>query len=141
MTPDPTQWSKLVPELTVTQLAASLQFYVDVLGFVVLFTRDDPPFAYLEFEGAQFMLEELHEGGWRTGDLVKPYGRGINFQIECVDAAAIYDKIVTAGYTCFRPLNETWYPVNTIEMGAREFLVQDPDGYLLRFSQDLGERP
>jgi hypothetical protein len=26
-------------------------------------------------------------------------------------------------------------------VGDRELLVQDPDGYLLRFSQYLGERP
>ncbi|HAT7741725.1 TPA: VOC family protein, partial [Vibrio vulnificus] len=25
--------------------------------------------------------------------------------------------------------------------GQKEFLVQDPDGYLLRFSQYLGEKP
>ena len=25
-------------------------------------------------------------------------------------------------------------------LGNREFLVQDPDGYLLRFSEDLGEK-
>ncbi|HFQ4989843.1 TPA: VOC family protein, partial [Vibrio vulnificus] len=25
--------------------------------------------------------------------------------------------------------------------GQKEFLIQDPDGYLLRFSQYLGEKP
>ena len=25
-------------------------------------------------------------------------------------------------------------------LGNKEFLVQDPDGYLLRFSEDLGEK-
>jgi catechol 2,3-dioxygenase-like lactoylglutathione lyase family enzyme len=65
------QWNKLVPELSVTQLAAGLQFYVDTLGFAVLFRRDDPPFAYLEFEGAQIMLEELHDSGWQTGGIDK----------------------------------------------------------------------
>ncbi len=27
------------------------------------------------------------------------------------------------------------------EVGNRQFVVQDPDGYLLRFFSDLGERP
>ena len=25
-------------------------------------------------------------------------------------------------------------------LGNKEFLIQDPDGYLLRFTQDLGEK-
>lgn len=29
---------------------------------------------------------------------------------------------------------------NNVEIGAREFLPQDPDGYLLRFSARIGER-
>jgi len=28
-----------------------------------------------------------------------------------------------------------------VEYGEREFLIQDPDGSLLRFSSGLGERP
>ena len=27
-----------------------------------------------------------------------------------------------------------------VETGVEQFLVQDPDGYLIRFSQPLGER-
>lgn len=28
-----------------------------------------------------------------------------------------------------------------VEIGVRQFLVQDPDGYLLRFSEWIGDRP
>ena len=35
---------------------------------------------------------------------------------------------------------EQWYRINTIEEGVKELLIQDPDGYLLRFQQYLGER-
>jgi lactoylglutathione lyase len=34
-----------------------------------------------------------------------------------------------------------WYRHDDIEHGQTQFLVQDPDGYLLRFMQDLGQRP
>jgi hypothetical protein len=41
----------------------------------------------------------------------------------------------------FRALEESWYPVSEREEeGQLEFLVQDPDGYLLRFCQVLGSR-
>ena len=36
---------------------------------------------------------------------------------------------------------EKWYRKDSIEVGNKQFLVQDPDGYLLRFTQDLGKRP
>ena len=36
---------------------------------------------------------------------------------------------------------EHWYRQGQILLGRREFLVMDPDGYLLRFAQSLGERP
>lgn len=36
----------LVPELSVRDLAASLDFYVDGVGFAVAYTRSDPAFAY-----------------------------------------------------------------------------------------------
>lgn len=41
----------------------------------------------------------------------------------------------------FLPLEGHLYRVrDTAEGGNRQFVVQDPDGYLLRFWQDMGER-
>ena len=37
-------------------------------------------------------------------------------------------------------MEEKWYRKNDKEVGHKQFLVQDPDGYLLRFFQDLGIR-
>jgi hypothetical protein len=36
---------------------------------------------------------------------------------------------------------EGWYRTGGVETGQRQFLVQDPDGYLLRLAEVLGERP
>ena len=38
-------------------------------------------------------------------------------------------------------MEERWYRVGAEARGNRQFWVQDPDGYLLRFFQDLGLRP
>lgn len=134
------EWGKLVPELSVSNLDASLHFYVEASGFTIMFSRTQPAFAYLSFEGAQIMLEEVQADGWQTAELIYPFGRGINFQIECADVTALRDKLISAGYPLYRELAENWYDVEDRQFGAREFLVQDPDGYLLRFSQNLGER-
>jgi len=138
--PDDEHWSPLVPELTVKELDASLRFY-EAAGFSVRFRRDDPPFAYLELGHAQLMLEAQHPGGWNIEPLDRPLGRGINFQIEVVDVRRTLAALVGSGVALFRELQETWYAVSeTTEEGQREFLVQDPDGYLLRFAQSLGRR-
>ncbi|MDR6990164.1 VOC family protein [Luteimonas sp. 3794] len=133
-------WNALVPEFTVERIEVSLRFYTAV-GFSVRFQRDDPPFAYLELGHAQLMLEQQHARGWNVTPLDRPLGRGINFQIEVTDANAVRSALVAAGVTLFREVQDTWYPVAAhVQKGQRELLVQDPDGYLLRFAQHLGTR-
>jgi len=135
-----TYWNALVPELTVEQIEASLRFYTTA-GFSVRFQRDDPPFAYLELGQAQLMLEQQHERGWNVTPLDRPLGRGINFQIKVPDADTVYSALVATGVTIFREVKDTWYSVApNLREGQREFLVQDPDGYLIRFAQHLGGR-
>ncbi len=135
------EWGKLVPELTVSNFAESLRFYTDALGFEVMFSRsDDTDFAYLDFEGAQLMLEASSPETWNVAELEKPYGRGINLQIECSDAKRLRDGLAGADYPLYRDTEDAWRETGDTISGAREFLVQDPDGYLLRFSQYLGER-
>lgn len=34
-----------------------------------------------------------------------------------------------------------WYRMDDEEVGVQQFLVQDPDGYLIRFQSSLGRRP
>ncbi|MFN7780236.1 MAG: bleomycin resistance protein [Betaproteobacteria bacterium] len=133
-------WNALVPELTVRDLELSLRFY-EAAGFAVRFRRNDPPFAYIELGEAQLMLEQQNPEGWNVEPLDRPLGRGINFQIEVPDADATLASLLKSGSTPFRDAKDAWYAVSEIaEEGQREFLVQDPDGYLMRFSQYLGRR-
>jgi len=131
----------LVPELLCRDVAASLAFYCGTLGFERLYGRDDPAFAYLEREGAQIMIEALDPGAWLTAAMEPPFGRGINLQIEATDIAPLLDALAAAGRPLWREPEEAWYAGTDRLYGQRQFLVQDPDGYLLRFCQDLGERP
>jgi predicted enzyme related to lactoylglutathione lyase len=130
----------MVPELTVSSLDVSLQFYCTA-GFAIRFQRSDPPFAYLELGQAQIMLEQEHPNGWNVEPLDRPLGRGINFQIEVPDVQQVLTSLHSLGASPFREIKETWYRVSGVqEEGQREFLIQDPDGYLLRFAQYLGTR-
>jgi catechol 2,3-dioxygenase-like lactoylglutathione lyase family enzyme len=133
----------LIPELYCSDFQRSLKFYTDILGFRLAYARPEERFAFLEREGAQLMIEQSTNPArtWLTGELSPPYGRGINFQIAVSDVDALYAAVQTNGARIFLPMEEKWYRRDATLLGNRQFLVLDPDGYLLRFFQDLGVRP
>jgi len=144
----------LVPELDVTDLATSLRFYTDVLGFRILFERTEERFAYLERDGVELMLEEAAGPGRRFhAPLDRPFGRGMNLQLLVDDVDAVHDRAVAAGAEIALPMEQRWYRVDVAqsggrwrvegptEAGNRQFVVADPDGYLWRPYSDLGVRP
>ncbi|MBI3243871.1 MAG: VOC family protein [Chloroflexi bacterium] len=133
-------WNPLVPELTVSNIEESLRFYKAV-GFSIRFSRNNPDFAYIELGQAQLMLEQEHDTTWRTDVLERPLGRGVNFQIEVPDIQSVSNSLSAAGFTFFSNPKESWYEIAPDrEEGQFEFLVQDPDGYLMRFTQYFGFR-
>lgn len=132
-------FNRLIPELSVSDIGRSLDFYSGVLGFAVEYSRPEDGFFFLSLEGSQIMVEAVNDHWW-TGELEHPFGRGINFQIEVSDVAVLVERLEEAGVALFRPVCEKWYRGGDAEFGQIEFLVQDPDGYLLRFIQDIGER-
>ena len=136
------EFNRLIPELYCSDFARSLAFYTNVLGFGVRYARAEQRFAFLEREGAQIMIEQPGDGGraWLTGALDHPYGRGVNLQIEVDDVASLHAAVEAAGCVVQVPLEDAWYRVGAVERGNRQFVVQDPDGYLLRFFEHLGER-
>ena len=134
------KWNALVPELIVTDLEKSYYFWVNILGFSVKYQRTEEKFMYLELNGAQFMLEELQDDQWVTGELDYPLGRGINFQLEVKQLDDILNRLHKAQWSIFSGLEERWYRAENVEHGQKQFLVQDPDGYLLRIIAVIGDR-
>ncbi len=133
-------WQKMVPELYVSVFSVSHEFYTRILGFEVLYARHDPEFVYLEQEALQLMLLQSDKS-WLGSDLEPPYGRGVNLQMELSDVQPIYERLVKHGVTMQRELKDVWRETGDVQTGSREFYVQDPDGYLLRFCQPLGDKP
>jgi len=134
--------ARLVPEFVCSNFAESLRFYTELLGFRVLYSRPEERFAYLERDGAELMLEQSvgKDRLWPRAELAYPFGRGINFQIQVADVVHLHVAILAAGVAVFLPLEERWYRRESDEIGVKQFAIQDPDGYLLRFSQVIGER-
>lgn len=136
------KWNQMIPEFDVFNLKESLHFYIDLIGFNVVYERIEDKFAFIEFENVQIMLQEINksENKWETAKLEYPLGRGINFQIDVINIDKIYNRLKENKYKIFVDIEEHWYRKDNILIGCKEFLVQDPNGYVLRFSKDLEEK-
>ena len=134
---------KLIPEFRVQDYNKSIDFYISLAGFTIVYDRPEEEFAMLDREGARIMIESIspHTRSWEVGELEPPFGRGVNFQIEVADVESLYASFKDNAYPIFFEMEEKWYRRGEGEVGNRQFLVQDPDGYLLRFFEDLGSRP
>ena len=124
-------FNKLIPELSVSNIENSKQFYLS-LGFSILYERVEDKFCFLELDGCQLMIEEINDN-WNTGKLEYPYGRGMNISMEVKDIDSIYYKVKEKAYPIFRDMQVDKYQVDDKVYFDKEFLIQDVDGYLLRF--------
>ncbi len=134
----------LIPELSVSDWRKSRDFYCDLIGFSVVYGRPDEGFVFLALGEAQLMIDQVGLG--RDFDLpgaprAYPFGRGLNLQIEVPALDPILARLAAANVPLHLAPEEKWYRRHEREVGNRQFIVADPDGYLLRFFEDLGERP
>ena len=126
-------FNKMIPELSVFDIEQTKRFYND-LGFKIEYERPEEKFVFMSFQDSQFMFEQIHDNGWNIGKLIYPLGRGINFSIAVDDIEGLYKLVKTLNLEIYRELNRSIYKVNGIEEMQTEFLIQDPNGYLLRFT-------
>jgi lactoylglutathione lyase len=125
--------SLAVPFFNVTDIEASLRFYVDGLGFVL--TNEWSPegrirWCWLELDKVAIMLQEYWRDGQPGGTPSGPLSQGLSICIFCEDAIAIYRDVKARGIAAEPPMvgNGLW--VTT---------VTDPDGYRLVFESPTRE--
>jgi lactoylglutathione lyase len=116
-----------VPFFNVTDIEASLRFYVDGLGCVM--TKRWLPdgrvrWCWLQLGDAALMLQEYWRDGRPVGAPDGPLGQGVSVCFMCADAIAIYREVVSRGIAAQRPF---------VGNGLWVTSVSDPDGYRLDF--------
>jgi len=115
------------PQLFVSAIEASCQFYVDRLGFEVVFTSGEPPFyAQVARDGCRLNLRRatgaVFDASFRDREV-----DALAATLTLDDAGQLFAEFQKAGATFHQPLRtEPW--------GARTFIVRDPDGNLIAFA-------
>ncbi|MBS1526671.1 MAG: VOC family protein [Bacteroidetes bacterium] len=113
--------------LMVSNMDASLKFYVDGLGFKITNTwtpRGTIEWCWLQREGGPLMLQESRI------TQTKPYlmgdrpGAGVSLWFQCRDSLALYHEFKEKGITVEEPF---------VGNGLWDVSLKDPDGYSLHF--------
>ena len=125
------RWS-VAPVLIVDDVAATANYYRDVLGFVYDRLWGEPPsFCMVHRAGSIVMLKQL--GGTdavRPNSAVDPEHETWDAYIWVSDADALHAEFAANGAKITRELC-------TQEYGCRDFDVEDLNGYRLCFGQPL----
>ncbi len=121
-----TNLRQAVPFFMVSDMAVSLAFYVDGLGFrrtKAWTPRGAIEWCWLERDGVAIMLQSYREGGLPA----EKRGVGVSICFQCADALALYKDFTARGVTPKQPIvgNNMWVVV-----------VHDPDGYTLDFESE-----
>jgi catechol 2,3-dioxygenase-like lactoylglutathione lyase family enzyme len=106
--------------LEVNNLADSLEFYSDVLGFEIESSNDqaDPPIASLNSGSLRITLVQQVETMLKRG-------RGVHFVLGVDDVENFCERLNSKNVDVSEPRDEGW--------GGRFVTLQDPDGYRLFF--------
>lgn len=122
----------VTPDLIVSDLQRSIDFYCQKLGFVEPSVWGEPPcFAMINRDGFELMLSVPEDGA-----RVRPNGPdGVwDLFLSIMDVAAEIVALQAAGVLIDKGPTDTFY-------GMREIEVLDPDGHRLCFAQDLANAP
>lgn len=125
-------FNSLIPELSVKDINKSISFYLS-LRFKIIYERKKDKFYFIQLEDNQIMIEEINNN-WNVGNLEYPFGRGVNISMSIKNIDKYYKQICDLKIKIFRPLTTNNYLVQGRNYADKEFLIQDPDGYLLRFN-------
>ncbi|HYN08917.1 MAG TPA: VOC family protein [Vicinamibacterales bacterium] len=120
------------PNLLVSDMAVSVAFYRDVLGFRVDQTvPDEPPFvfAWLKRGGVEVFLNDVKPVA-AVFPTLRAGGTSILYVIVS-DIHALHAHL-TGKAQIVMPLTDQFY-------GMRECAILDPDGYLLTFAQRISQ--
>src|SRR5437762_5953617 len=127
----PHELKKLTPNLVVSNVERSIAFYRDVLGFTLTTTVPDASpfvFAILQSGGVEIFLNAPEPAIAEYPAFAKrPIGGTLTLYIAVHGIKGLFDTLKSR-VQIVGPLEKKFY-------GVTEFVIQDPDGYLITFGE------
>lgn len=132
---DERELAAMAPELFVADVAETVRFYVDCLGFKLL--RADPDndltsateFAVIALGQAMLMI--AHDSLYANApESMDARGVAVDLRVMVDDVDAIYQRCRDNAITIVHEVDDRYY-------GLRDFIIRDPNGFRLRFASPL----
>jgi lactoylglutathione lyase len=127
-------FTSVTPNLVVTEMARSVAFYRDVLGFELhQSVPDAEPFAFAWMKKGDvsvFLNDVASVREEYPGLLSRPIGGTFTVFIVMEGVDALHEAVAGRARLTM-PLADKFY-------GMREFAVEDPDGYVITFAERRG---
>jgi len=120
-----TQLTGISPQFLVDDLARSIQYYGRCLGFDLDFQYEDF-YASVSRDGCAIHLKAAPKN--EADRAHREQHEHLDAHIAVRNATALYDELRSRGALITRPLEDRPW-------SCRDFYVQDPDGYILCFSE------
>ena len=128
-----TRFTSVTPNLVVRDLASSLAFYRDMLGFTIsMSVPDAAPYVFvgLERDGVPVFLNDVTAAVHDFPAMASTPSGGTCTMFFIVTNVDALHAMVAPQATIVMPLKTQVY-------GMREFAVTDPDGHVITFAQRL----
>ena len=125
--------AKLTPNLIVRDVAVSLNFYRDVLGFERAFSvPDNPPyvFAAAHSGNVEIFFNDQKAAAEEYPSLAAKIGGSFTLYIEVDNLQDALASVNKHGAKISMPPRDQFY-------GMREFAFDDPDGYTITIAQKI----
>ena len=125
----------VVPVFLVDEILATVEYYRDRFGFEIDYVYGDPlNYGSVSRGGAVVHFQKAEPPGRRNGVRRAGPGNGVDAFFVVRDVDRIHSELADKGAVVITgPASH--------EFGMREFKVEDTNGYVLVFAQELGGEP
>lgn len=131
----PRHFFGVIPVFLVDNVAETVEYYRDVLGFEADFLYGTPPYyASVSRDDAILNFALSDPPGRRNNAISAGPGNGVDAYIVVADVDDVYDELVAAGATVV-------LPIETMDYGMREFHIEDINNYRIALAEESDEEP
>ncbi len=139
------KFKKLTPDLMVSDVAKTVRFYTERLGFKIVMlvpenekaveTQLVPGKSYVyamvsrDEVFVMFMRKDVYEADVPELQGV-PLGASVTFYCDVDNVGELYDQFQKSGIETLTEITTTWY-------GMKEFYIQDCNGHILGFAEQV----